>query len=201
MFQRYVSILSLATLLICLIWWADKHSIKLAQHNTLLSTSPTPQRNEVIETLQKFAHAEHQFKNTHGHFTRIPSKLDLTLSTRLTERYAIFIQEASVDKFLISAISEKNGETDEFVSINQDFQLQANFSIPPSMQNRQTASQSTNTLQKLDSNTLSGDELINNLIRILPNHSPRKLGQKNPLRNNTLVIEPIETNEAIKNDE
>lgn len=84
-----------------------------------------------MEALDQLVAAQKDYHAAHGHYTRILSKLSAVTPTNVSENFAISVEEASASGLKIAAYSEDRGRTKHFVMINQDFQVRANFALPP----------------------------------------------------------------------
>ncbi|OFZ55716.1 MAG: hypothetical protein A2428_00015 [Bdellovibrionales bacterium RIFOXYC1_FULL_54_43] len=136
MFARLPAVLVFSGLLTGLVWWSGHLNTPPAAEENITSKNEelsvqTLIRQDLIETLDQIVIAERQYRNTFGHFTRLISKLQLTFSNSLTQNYAFSITEATSDHLMVIAASEDQGRTGDFVAINQDFQIRANFPLPP----------------------------------------------------------------------
>lgn len=87
-------------------------------------------RQELLETLDRLAAYEGYYRSVYGHYTKILGRTGLSISPRLAEAYDIRVQEASRDRFLILASSERDGRLADFVSVDHLHRVHANFRLP-----------------------------------------------------------------------
>lgn len=135
MLRRYSFIPVFSILIGILVFWSSKYekSLESAENpkksETLTSKSDS-NRQELIENLDRIVAYQHYFHSVYGHFTKVLNKIGFHIPQGLTQLYEIRVVEASSDRLLISAFSESEGKVTDLVSIDQDFQIHANFKVP-----------------------------------------------------------------------
>lgn len=87
-------------------------------------------RRELLEVLDRLVTYERYYRSIYGRFTKMVSRVGLTIPLRLTQAYQIQVIEATTDQLLISAFTESGNEKLEQVSIDQNYEVRANFKIP-----------------------------------------------------------------------
>jgi hypothetical protein len=93
------------------------------------SNSSNSQR-EVLEALDHLVSYELYYRSVYGRFTKILSRVGFVIPRELAQLYEIRVSEATEDRLLVTAFSEVGGRLLDQVSINQDFEVRANFRIP-----------------------------------------------------------------------
>lgn len=103
-------------------------SVEMGQENLLQRREA--QRSELLETLDRIVVFEHYYRSVHGRFTRLVNRTGLSFSKELSKLYDIRVSQATSDRLLVTAFSEGNGKTEDVASLDENFQLHANFAIP-----------------------------------------------------------------------
>ena len=133
MVRRFVFFITLFFSFSGLAWWSNE--LKLQKLTEQSSASGAIQlRQELVEVLDRLVVYEHYYKSIHGSFTKILSRLGLTISPEIRSRYEIRITDVIGDSFLITAFSEKEPQKPsrriEIASVNESFEFQSNFELP-----------------------------------------------------------------------
>ncbi|HAR41462.1 MAG TPA: hypothetical protein DCS07_02330 [Bdellovibrionales bacterium] len=84
---------------------------------------------ELIEALDQLVSAQHEFKKSHGHFTKLLNRVGYVIPATVADSIALNVQESG-SRLLITATSEEKGEVHDQLTIDQDFKLHANFPLP-----------------------------------------------------------------------
>jgi hypothetical protein len=97
--------------------------------------APTPKgqdivKQELIEMLDRLVFHERQFFSIYGYYTKVISKLGVHIPPSISEHFQVVIAEAGSDRLLVVAFSENKGTLEDFVSVDQDYQITHNFIIP-----------------------------------------------------------------------
>jgi hypothetical protein len=134
MLKKYSFFPVFAVLLGGLAWWSmqvESAVLRESRSGNISSRlGDDPNRRELIESLDRIVSYEHYYHSVYGHFTKLLNRIGLVIPRTVSDLYDIRVTEASNDRLLITAYSELNGKMLDLVSIDQDFQLHANFSIP-----------------------------------------------------------------------
>jgi len=93
-------------------------------------SSQAEHRIELVEALDRIVAYQHYYHSVYGHYTKLLNRIGFSISRPLTDLYDIRVTEASKDHLSVTAFSEDGGKMLDQVSIDQDFQLHANFPIP-----------------------------------------------------------------------
>ncbi|OFZ19739.1 MAG: hypothetical protein A2X94_16945 [Bdellovibrionales bacterium GWB1_55_8] len=218
MFQRYSSVILLASLISALAWWSNPATYSNAGFTAdpLVNgrsefKSLSLDRQELIDSLKQLVLAEHRYRAVNGNFTRILAKLDSGVSRDISKRFGFSIDIASPDHVQISGFSEVDGKTTDLASLNEDFELRASFQIPAAVallvqeRGRQQLSSTMESLARQDRRialSVPGHylepekKILSELIRRMPTQMPPRPGQK--IDTTELLIEPIEPTGSIE---
>ena len=133
--RRYSFIVVILLLLTGMSWWSAKLNYSArraagAGKNFQGPVALESQRRELLETLDRVVAYQHYYRSVYGHFTQLLGRVGFSVPRKIEEQYDIRVTEASRDRLVLTAISEFEGQTQDRVSVNQDFSLQANFPIP-----------------------------------------------------------------------
>jgi hypothetical protein len=117
-----------------LTWWGQR--VEDTRPEAKLERNTIPQieiasskRLQLLEVLDRIVTYEHYYHSVYGHFTKLLSRLGVTISHDIADLFEIRVVEASSDKFLVTASSEINGKTIDMVSVDHDYRVQATFSM------------------------------------------------------------------------
>lgn len=120
--------------------WGSKQVQEIHSANTLVegsshllgvpSGSPQDSQRELVEVLDRIVVYQHYYHSVYGRFTKLLNKIGFIIPIRLSELYDIRIEKASADQLLIIAVSEGNGAKPDLISIDQDYQVHSNFTLP-----------------------------------------------------------------------
>lgn len=135
-------------LLAGLAWWSSYqgHSIAEVQpfsaEDQLVYRDPSSEGNEteestlekqrldLLEALDHLAREEHAYHDRKGRYSYVLLHKALPTLGSLAPYYEVRITEASEDRFIVSAFSEDNGRMKDAVTVDQNFNVRANFPIP-----------------------------------------------------------------------
>lgn len=95
-----------------------------------LELSSESLRRELLEALDRLVTYELYYRSVYGRFTKMISRVGLKIPLRLTQAYQMQVVEANTDQLLISAYTESDGEKVEQISIDQNYEVRANFKFP-----------------------------------------------------------------------
>lgn len=140
MVRQYSFILILVCWITGLGWWANR--VESASEPSTIAQLPetwreneagatSDRRIEVIELLDRIVAYEHYYRSVYGHFTQILNRVGMSVPASVSSQYAVTVVEAAGDRLLVTAVSELGGKVADQISIDQDFRLRANFSLPP----------------------------------------------------------------------
>jgi hypothetical protein len=123
----FISILALG-------WLSNLEQMKNLASRSLVSDSEDAAqrviRQELMEDLDRLVSYEHYYHSLNGRFTLLLNRVGLPFSSRVSAEYDIRVLIASSDHLLVNAVSEKNGKIIDVVSVDQDYQVHANFQLP-----------------------------------------------------------------------
>jgi hypothetical protein len=136
MLHRYSIVVVFGCMLAGVNWWAQSLGSQSVRDLASASLAPTPQmqsnkRRELLEVLDRLVSYQHYYRSVYGHFTKILNRVGVVIPRGISENYEIQIVEATAERLVIEAISEENGKVTDQVSIDQNYQLKANFKLPP----------------------------------------------------------------------
>lgn len=128
----------LGVLLSTLGWWAQAiqspqerpQDSGLKSSASSLSSDQTLRQRELVETLDHLVAYEHYYRSVYGHFTKLLNRIGCQIPKRVMKNYEIRVAEASSEKLVITAFSEIDGKTADLISIDQEFEVHANFALP-----------------------------------------------------------------------
>ncbi len=128
MLQRFAFVFVFFGLFCGLAWWSS-------QLNQLTPLGGPTQnfvenRRSLVESLDRIVTYEQYYHSVYGHFTKLLSRIGLALSPQWMDAYDIRVTDASAERLLVTALSEVHGKVIDLVSIDQDFQIHANFELP-----------------------------------------------------------------------
>jgi hypothetical protein len=131
MIQKYSFIPVVALLLSGLAWW----SAQLEQQKSLgvskqAQNQQVIRRQDLLETLDRVVAYERYYHSVYGHFTKLLNRIGYTPPDKVSDFYDIRVAEASLERLLVTAVSEENGRAFEIISVDQDYQVHANFEFP-----------------------------------------------------------------------
>lgn len=115
----------------CLQGWVV--SVDRASHKELLVSemaSEDASRSDLLEVLDRIVIQEKSYRLLNGHFTKVLSGIDYVIPSSVSNRYEIRVVEATKTRLLVTAFSEKEGQTADRISIDQSFRLEMNFPFP-----------------------------------------------------------------------
>lgn len=87
-------------------------------------------RAELLGVLDRVVLQQHLYRAKSGHFTQILSRLSYTIPERVSQNYEIRISAVASDRFVLMALSERRGKVVDVVSVDQDYHVRANFTLP-----------------------------------------------------------------------
>lgn len=87
-------------------------------------------KRKVLEVLDQLVTYELYYRSVYGRFTKIVSRLGLSIPHDVSKSFEINVAEVSDDRLVVTAFSEINGRTMDEISIDQDYQVHSNFKIP-----------------------------------------------------------------------
>lgn len=88
-------------------------------------------RRELMETLDRIVAYEHYYHSVNGHFTKLLNRIGVSVPSSVSEIYEVRVSEATSDRLIVTAFSESKSQIVDLVTVNQDFQVHANFPLPP----------------------------------------------------------------------
>jgi hypothetical protein len=134
MFRKYSFIPMVFCILLGLTWWSTLVQTEFYQAEGIHSKSKTNiqklSRREVLETLDRIVAYEQYYHSVYGYFTKIINRTGFSVPAHLSDLYDIRIAEASKDKLLVTATVDDEGKVKDVISIDQDYQVRANFTLP-----------------------------------------------------------------------
>ncbi len=136
MLQRQSFIPVFSCLIGGLAWWSSQVQSPIRSNIPHLNLDPEVKRSqlvnrrELIETLDRLIAYQHYYHSVYGRFTKFINRTGFTLPRTVSEHYDVRIVDATVDRLLVNAFSEINGKVTDLISIDQDYQLHANFDLP-----------------------------------------------------------------------
>jgi hypothetical protein len=135
MSQRYSFIIFMLTALTATAWWSERFEVGEARifASVIPVSTELPgvtQRRSLLEVLDRVVQYEHYYRSVYGHFTKMLPRLGVAVPSAISEIYDVRIVEASAERLLVSAVSEVSGNTSDWVSINQDFEVRSSFGMP-----------------------------------------------------------------------
>jgi hypothetical protein len=133
MARRYSFLILFLAALSPLAWWSEQvRPIQASQAPVTLAAAAamTEQRRELLEALDRLVAYEHYYRSVYGHFTVLLSRLGYPLPAQLVETYEVHVTEASEGRLLITAVSESNGQVRDRISVDQNYEVTANFQVP-----------------------------------------------------------------------
>ena len=145
MFQRYSFFPIFLFLLAGLQWWA--HRVESLTHVdpppilAIPGVGPskdtgkrvqieTSKRLDLVEALERIVAYEHYYRSVYGHFTKLVNRVGFKVPRTIGSLYDIRVVDATKDRLLVNAFSEVDGKTDDMLSIDQDYEVRANFTVP-----------------------------------------------------------------------
>lgn len=102
----------------------------LGSQTEVIDTGKDALRRELLEALDRLITYELYYRSIYGRFTKLMSRVGMTLPQRVSQVYQIQIVEATADRLRIAAFSDAERGKPEYVTVDQDFKIQANFKIP-----------------------------------------------------------------------
>lgn len=87
-------------------------------------------KRDLLEFLDRLVSYELYYRSLYGRFTKMVSRVGMSIPQRISKDYEIQVIEATNDRLLIRAFSEADHGVVEQVSINQNYEVEANFSLP-----------------------------------------------------------------------
>lgn len=87
-------------------------------------------RQALLEDLDRLVTNERYYHSLKGRFTFLLSRLGFSFSSRVLGEYDVRVVVATADYLLVSAVSENEGKILDTVTIDQDYQVHSNFSLP-----------------------------------------------------------------------
>ncbi len=134
--RRYSFIVVILLLLTGMSWWSAKLNSSAPRASVAGKNFPgqialETQRRDLLEAMDRVVSYQHYYRSVYGHFTQLLGRVGFSVPRKIEEQYDIRVTEASQDRLVLTAISEVEGQTQDRVSVNQEFRLQANFPIPP----------------------------------------------------------------------
>jgi hypothetical protein len=139
MLRRYSFIPVFFCWLAGIAWWGQRveSSTPRAGNTVAAAAESTAQpvqsskRRELLELLDRIVVYEHYYRSVYGHFTKLLSRVGVSIPTSISDVYEIRVVEATSDRLMIQALSEVEGKTGDIITVSQDFQVHANFALPP----------------------------------------------------------------------
>lgn len=138
MLEKY----SFVPIFTCLIggvaWWSAQ--VGPSAQNGFGSVQPGDKRNvtqvahrrELVEFLDRLVSYERYYHSVYGHYTKTIQKTGLLIPRSISASYDIRVTDATESRVLITAAAV--GPSDslaDLASINQDYNFQSNFRLPP----------------------------------------------------------------------
>lgn len=140
MLQRISFLFILSSLLAGLAFWsrhleavsAPQGEVRAQVHRQSEQTLQlqSSRRREVVEVLDRVVAFQHYYRSVYGHFTKLLNRIGYTIPPGVLSAYDIRVAEASSERLLITAISEIDGRAADVISIDQDFEVRSNISLP-----------------------------------------------------------------------
>jgi hypothetical protein len=87
-------------------------------------------RRALVEWLDRLVEHEHYYRQANGRFSQLLARLALPVPAALGDAYQVQITEAGPEQLRIVAFSERDADAEDRVTIDQDFDLRANFPLP-----------------------------------------------------------------------
>jgi hypothetical protein len=133
MARRYSFLILFLAVLAPLAWWSDQ--VRGFQAPAGLSTAgdlalENTRRLELLEVLDRLVAYQHYYRSVYGHYTQRLSRLGYAIPEQVAEAYDVRIASASRSRLMITAFSEIQGRVRDRITIDQDYQIQANFVVP-----------------------------------------------------------------------
>ena len=146
---------------------ADLPSLSRSQISNLQAGDRLP-RAALIQTLNEIVEQERVYRSKHGHYTRFLNRVGAAIPETIRSSYEVRVVDSSDDELLVSAFAEVGGHTTDFISMDQNHQMRANFPLSSySMYAAAEASQASDATEKLRS-PASGSEPGNKPLEIEP---------------------------------
>jgi|GEM_PF-4439650 len=142
---RYSFAVFLLLLVSGLGWWANFVFIAtpVSSHRMrsfFVFSSEEPQRPDLVqgqilkrdlfEFLDRLVTYELYYRSLYGRFTKMVSRVGVSIPQKISKHYEIQVIEATSDRLLIRAFSEADHGVVEQVSINENYEVEANFNLP-----------------------------------------------------------------------
>lgn len=106
------------------------HSGELNEPTVSTNDLVTKKRQELLEVLDRIITYEHYYTEIYGHYTKLLPRIGVAVPVAIADQYDIRIVEASSNHLLLTAYSEINGKTVDVVSVDQGWNVRANFDLP-----------------------------------------------------------------------
>ncbi|MBL7715258.1 MAG: hypothetical protein JNL01_07285 [Bdellovibrionales bacterium] len=92
--------------------------------------SDAGQRQELVELLDRIVRHQHYYRDIYGRYTQFLNRIGVWVPRKISAVYEIRVTEASSDSLMVTAVSEVHGKVQDRISIDQHYQVTANFQIP-----------------------------------------------------------------------
>jgi hypothetical protein len=142
MIRRYTYIPIVFLILSALAWWSTRVESSIPrdlQAEPLAAGEvPLPEtigreattRRQLVEVLDRLVAYQHYYHSVYGRFTKLLSRVGYSVPREVSEHYEIRVVEATEAHLLITAMTEVDGKVTDLVSIDQDFAVKSNASLP-----------------------------------------------------------------------
>ena len=142
--QRLIFVTSLFVLTSALGWWAqsiqgvstsNSFALEMTSDKDSLAQSSrgiqdASLRRDLLEVLDHLVAYELYYRSVYGRFTKILNRVGVTIPHSVAQAYEIHVMEASADHLLVTAFSEVEGRIVDQLSMNQNYDVHANFKLP-----------------------------------------------------------------------
>lgn len=88
-------------------------------------------RRALIESMDRAVVLEHYYHSVHGKFADSLKKAGYELPSVIQRNFSVKVLDATEDKLQITCFALRDGKEEEVASIDQDFNLNAKFEVPP----------------------------------------------------------------------
>lgn len=114
-----------------LTWWSSHiEDSKKVRVSELPQGQELNRRLDLVEALDRVVTYEHYYHSVYGHFTKLLYRIGYSPPHHVSDYYDVRVAEASRDRLLVTAVSEEDGRGLEIISVDQDYQVHANFALP-----------------------------------------------------------------------
>ena len=136
MLERYSFIPVFAGILGGLAWWSTQvgptlPTRHLAGENHQKRALNLTLRQELLEVMDGIVAHEHYYHSVYGRYTNLLPRVGVTIPPSISHVYDLRITEVHGDRFKVSAMAERGGDLPDLVTIDQNYEVTANFDLPP----------------------------------------------------------------------